>query len=181
MSGDRGVVGVANVNVIPASSQNGGNGGDAILLRDGVSLFIESYGTIAGGGGGGGAGGILTPQHSSLVPNSNGGRGAGWDSTLGYITEGSSNRNGTDATTKYITHGGDGGLLGQLGIAAGGFDADNGSNSEANPGTNFAQYAGSGNGGLPGSAIKGYDASRVTFINSTESSVWGDSAFKFKA
>jgi hypothetical protein len=177
--GDRGEAGVASVT--PVSIQNGGDGGDAILLRDGVSLFIESYGTIAGGGGGGGAGGILSDAYGEAIPLSNGGRGAGWHQSLGYVTESSSNRNGSVSSLKYITHGGDGGLLGQLGIAAGGFNADDSSNNEANPGTNFAQYAGSGNGGLPGSAIKGYDASRVTFINSTESSVWGDSAFKFKA
>ncbi|NCV19403.1 MAG: hypothetical protein EBW42_11725 [Rhodobacterales bacterium] len=177
--GDRGEALIASVN--PSSAQNGGDGGDAILLRDGVSLFIESYGTIAGGGGGGGAGGILSDAYIEAIPLSFGGRGAGWHQSLGYVTESSSNRNGTDSAIKYITHGGDGGLLGQLGIAAGGFNADDSSNNEANPGTNFAQYAGSGNGGLPGSAIKGYDASRVTFINSTESSVWGDSAFKFKA
>ena len=170
-----------HASITPSSSQNGEDGGDAILLRDGVSLFIESYGTIAGGGGGGGAGGILSDAYIEAIPLSFGGQGAGWHPSLGYVTESSSSRNGTASSLKYITHGGDGGLLGQLGIAAGGFNADDSSNNEANPGTNYAQYAGSGNGGLPGSAIKGYDASRVTFINSTESSVWGDSAFKFKA
>ena len=163
---------------------DGGNGGDAILLRDGVDLFIESYGTIAGGGGGGGAGGNIinnaNTDHGN--PLGVGGKGAGWTPVgmgSGLIDENSSQRNGTNDTKKYFTHGGNGGLLGQLGIAAGGFL--NPPRTETNPGTNYAQYARSGNGGLPGSAIKGYNASRVTFINSTEGSVWGDSAFKFKA
>ena len=98
----------------------------------------------------------------------------------GLIDEDSSLINGTDGNASYKIHGGRGGLLGQLGIGAGGFTGQGGK-QESNPGTNYSQYANSGNGGLPGSAIKGYDASRVTFINSTESGVWGDSAFKFKA
>ena len=36
----------------------GANGGSAIKLGTGVTLFIENYGTIGGGGGGGGAGGV---------------------------------------------------------------------------------------------------------------------------
>ena len=87
---------------------------------------------------------------------------------------------GPNATSKLGIHGGNGGELGQLGIAAGGYedDSDSGQNV-ANPGTNYCQYAESGNGGTPGSAIKGYDASRVTFINT--GSVLGDGAFKLKA
>ena len=168
---------------------DGSDGGNAILLRDGVELFIESYGTIAGGGGGGGSGGY--PADTNNVDDASdpvygkiggaGGYGAGWDATLGWISESDSDRNGSTGSYNYGIHGGDGGLLGQLGTGAGGFTADNSSQSEVNPGTQYSQYDMSGHGGKPGSAIKGYDASRVTFINSTESSVWGDSAFKFKA
>ena len=178
MGGSAGQTGYGHNDGMTGSA--GGNGGDAILLRNGVDLYVESYGTIAGGGGGGGAGGNIinnaNPDHGN--PLGVGGKGAGWHSS-GFVAEDSSQRNGTNDSKKYFTHGGNGGLLGQLGIAAGGFL--NPPRTENNPGTNYAQYARSGNGGLPGSAIKGYDASRVTFINSTEGSVWGDSAFKFKA
>ena len=160
---------------------DGTNGGDAILLRNGVSLFIESYGTIAGGGGGGGSGGYPISGSTASQVGGLGGHGAGWDTTLGYISDSDSDRNGINGPVNYSVHGGNGGLLGQLGVGAGGFVDDDGSKSQTNPGTNYSQYARSGNGGLPGSAIKGYNASRVTFINSTEGSVWGDSAFKFKA
>ena len=163
------------------TGSDGTNGGDAILLRGGVELFVESYGTIAGGGGGGGSGGYPINGSSASQVGGLGGHGAGWDPTLGYISDIDSDRNGTNSSVNYGIHGGNGGLLGQLGIGAGGFTDDNASKSQTNPGTNYSQYARSGNGGEPGSAIKGYDASRVTFINSTESSVWGDSAFKFKA
>ena len=163
------------------TGNDGTDGGNAILLRDGVDLFIESYGTIAGGGGGGGSGGYPISGSSASQVGGLGGHGAGWDPTLGYISESDSDRNGTNSSVNYGIHGGNGGLLGQLGIGAGGFVDDDASKSQTNPGTNYTQYARSGNGGEPGSAIKGYDASRVTFINSTESSVWGDSAFKFKA
>jgi len=153
-------------------------------------LFVESYGTVAGGGGGGGTGGYPVTTANTVLDASDspvgkvggtGGHGAGWDPTLGYISESSSHRNGSNGLYNYGIHGGDGGLLGQLGTGAGGFTADDSSSSEVNPGTQYSQYDLSGHGGKPGSAIKGYDASRVTFINSTESSVWGDSAFKFKA
>ena len=49
MSGTAGAVG-NNTSV----GTDGGNGGDAIKTKDGVELYIENYGTIAGGGGGGG-------------------------------------------------------------------------------------------------------------------------------
>ena len=163
------------------SGYDGSDGGNAILLRNGVELFIESYGTIAGGGGGGGSGGYPISGSSASQVGGLGGHGAGWDPTLGYISDSDSDRNGSNSSVNFGIHGGNGGLLGQLGIGAGGFVDDNASKSQTNPGTNYSQYARSGNGGEPGSAIKGYDASRVTFINSTESSVWGDSAFKFKA
>ena len=105
-----------------------------------------------------------------------GGEGAGWRS--GSFQ--SSPTAGSNAATALGIHGGNGGGLGQLGQGAGGYndDSDSGQNV-ANPGTNYSQYAESGNGGIPGSAIKGYDASRVTFINT--GSVLGDGAFKLKA
>ena len=169
---------------------DGQDGSDAINLTSVVDLFIESYGTIAGGGGGGGSGGY--PVNTNTTEDASpamygkigglGGIGAGWNIyTQQFVSESDSTRQGSDSDYNYGIHGGDGGLLGQLGEGAGGFTADNPSQSEVNPGTQYTQYDMSGNGGKPGSAIKGYDASRVTFINSTESSVWGDSAFKFKA
>ena len=89
-------------------------------------------------------------------------------------------RDRSNAPTALGIHGGNGGRLGQLGSGAGGYndDSDSGQNV-ANPGTHYSQYAQSADGGLPGSAIKGYDASRVSFINT--GSVFGDSAFKLKA
>ena len=109
----------------------------------------------------------------------NGGVGAGWNNTA-FVSESSSTRNGSNAPTALGIHGGNGGRLGQLGSGAGGYndDSDSGQNV-ANPGTHYSQYAQSADGGLPGSAIKGYDASRVSFINT--GSVFGDSAFKLKA
>ena len=165
----------------PASrtGSNGSNGGHAIQLGNGVELYIENYGIIAGGGGGGGAGGYPVDGSTDSLAGGAGGKGAGWSS--GYVSESNTQLNGTSSAVKYGVHGGNGGLLGQLGIGAGGFDADNSSYNETNPGTSYSQYALSGDGGEPGSAIKGYVASRVSFINNTEESVWGDSAFKFKA
>jgi hypothetical protein len=168
-----------------AVGEDGGNGGDAILLRSPVELYIESYGIIAGGGGGGGSGGVGVHgafEEYIIAGAGNGGKGAGYHSSVGgFVEESDSARSGNNGAIHYQLHGGDGGRLGQLGTAGGGFTHDNPARNESNPGTNYAQYANAGNGGIPGSAIKGYNASRVTFINSTESSVWGDSAFKFKA
>ena len=165
------------------TGSSGGNGGNAIKTGNGVDLFIENYGTISGGGGGGGAGGFPVNGSTESLAGGNGGHGAGYNTTLGYITENSSNRNGTDSAVNYGIHGGDGGLLGQLGIGAGGFNdspaAGTNDISEPNPGTNYTQYGQSGDGGIPGSAIIGYDAARITFINT--GSVYGDSAYKFKA
>ena len=155
----------------------GGNGGDAIKLGAGVELYIENYGIIAGGGGGGGGGGY--PVTGASDSGGAGGSGAGWENTA-FISESSSSRNGSNASTALGIHGGNGGLLGQLGTGAGGYDdSSDASQNVANPGTHYSQYAQSGDGGLPGSAIKGYDASRVSFINT--GSVFGDSAFKLKA
>ena len=113
------------------------------------------------------------------IRDSSGGVGAGWKINA-FVSESSSDRNGSNAPTALGIHGGNGGRLGQLGSGAGGYndDSDSGQNV-ANPGTHYSQYAQSGDGGLPGSAIKGYDASRVSFINT--GSVFGDSAFKLKA
>ena len=66
-----------------------------------------------------------------------------------------------------------------MGQGGGGFTSEDSSQDETNPGTQYSQYAQSGDGGLPGSAIKGYSASRVTFINT--GNVYGDAAFKYKA
>ena len=155
----------------------GGNGGNAIQLGTGVELYIENYGIIAGGGGGGGGGGY--PAEGESGTGGAGGVGAGWNNTA-FVSESSSDRNGSNAATALGIHGGNGVRLGQLGSGAGGYndDSDSGQNV-ANPGTHYSQYAESGDGGLPGSAIKGYDASRVSFINT--GSVFGDSAFKLKA
>ena len=162
---------------------DGGNGGDAIKTKDGVELYIENYGTIAGGGGGGGGGGypVTSSNNAGFSVTESGGGGAG-GTGAGWNTDAilASGQSGSNASTALGIHGGNGGNLGQLGIAAGGYndDSDSGQNV-ANPGTNYCQYAESGNGGTPGSAIKGYDASRVTFINT--GSVLGDGAFKLKA
>lgn len=76
-------------------------------------------------------------------------------------------------------HGGDGGLLGQRGDAAGGYNNPNTSSAVAADGALKTVYDKSGNGGLPGAAIDNYDATRVTFINT--GNVWGDSKFKYRA
>ena len=168
-----------------ASTRTGGNGtdgGHAIQLGNGVDLSIENYGILAGGGGGGGSGGYPVEGDTSTTVGGLGGVGAGWSvSSNQYISESNASRNGTDSAVKYGVHGGDGGLLGQYGKGAGGFDADNPALNESKTDTSYSLYAQSGDGGTPGSAIKGYVASRVSFINNTESSVWGDNAFKLKA
>ena len=181
--GSAGLPGSSNTtfaNITGHTTLQGKAGGHAIDAGNAVDLYIENYGTIAGGGGGGGSGGPAI-NASTQVQGGTGGYGAGYNSTLGYITEGSSDNQGNDAASNYGIHGGDGGLLGQLGIGAGGFDdaAQYNDGSETNPGTNYSQYANSGHGGIPGAAIINYDVSRITFINT--GNVFGDSAYKFKA
>ena len=107
-----------------------------------------------------------------------GGFGAGYNAGI-YIDESNTSINGQNSSVHYGIHGGDGGLLGHMGQGAGGFTSESSAQDETNPGTNYSQYAQSGDGGLPGSAIKGYSASRVTFINT--GNVYGDALFKFKA
>ena len=175
---DGNIIGKSGVGGLGATTgQNGANGGDAIKMGNGIEVYIENYGIIAGGGGGGGGGGY--PVNGVSSSGGIGGTGAGWNSGA-FISESSSDRNGTNASTALGIHGGNGGLLGQLGTGAGGYNDDSdASQNVANPGTHYSQYAQSGNGGEPGSAIIGYDASRVSFINT--GSVFGDSAFKLKA
>ena len=172
------------------TGENGYYGSHAIKTNDAVDLFIENYGTIAGGGGGGGSGGYPISGSTLSRVGGQGGIGAGYhnavlmiDNVQGYVDEANSNITAHSSSYNYGIHGGDGGLLGHAGIGAGGWtdevhsgDADQ---SETNPGTIYSQYALSGDGGLPGSAIKGYDAARITFINT--GNVYGDSKFKYTA
>ncbi|MDA9002799.1 hypothetical protein N9J19_00355 [bacterium] len=154
---------------------NGAQGYDAIKTNAAIDLYIENYGVIAGGGGGGGAGGYPVEGSGLNVAGGVGGHGAGYRSDGVYITEGSANVNGQNSSVNLGIHGGNGGLLGQQGTGAGGYNHPAG--NIANPGTLDSQYDQSGNGGLPGAAITGYDALRVTFINTGK--VWGDSKYKF--
>ena len=169
---------------------NGFYGGHAIKTGSAVDLFIENYGYIAGGGGGGGTGGYPVNGSTDNKLGGRGGNGAGYYNSTrpynvisGFVNDSNNNITAHTSTHVYGIHGGDGGLLGHAGIGAGGFtdevhgsDADQ---SESNPGTNYSQYAQSGDGGLPGSAIKGYSAARTTFINT--GNVYGDSKYKFTA
>ena len=174
------------------TGEDGYFGGHAIKTGNGVDLFIENYGYIAGGGGGGGSGGFPLYGSTLQVVGGKGGTGAGYhnattsimpDQIVGYVNEANNHLDGHLSSTNYGIHGGNGGLLGHCGIGAGGFTDDvhasDTDTSESNPGTNYSQYALSGDGGLPGSAIIGYDASRVTFINT--GNVYGDSKYKFTA
>jgi len=158
------------------------DGGMAIKTGPAINLYIENYGIIAGGGGGGGSGGWPVSGSFASAVGGLGGYGAGYANINGVptnILENNSLINGTNAAISYGIHGGRGGLLGQRGAAAGGFVHDNPSLSVANDGALKTQYDLSGNGGLPGAAIKGYDASRTTFINT--GNVWGDSKYKLQA
>ena len=158
------------------------DGGMAIKTSPAINLYIENYGIIAGGGGGGGSGGWPVSGSFASAVGGLGGYGAGYANIGGTTTnilENNSLINGTNAAISYGIHGGRGGLLGQRGAAAGGFVHDDSSLSVANDGALKTQYDLSGNGGLPGAAIKGYDASRTTFINT--GNVWGDSKYKLQA
>ena len=158
------------------------NGGDAIRTSPAVELFIENYGTIAAGGGGGGSGGYPVTGSTLNRVGGAGGYGAGYaviSSSTTNILESNNLINGSNSAVAYGIHGGSGGLLGQRGAAAGGFTHDDASLNEANDGALKTQYANSGNGGLPGAAIIGYDATRTTFINT--GNVWGDSKYKLQA
>jgi hypothetical protein len=162
----------------PQTGGDGGKGGDAIKTNAAVELYIENYGIIAGGGGGGGAGGYPVHGNSTPVMGGVGGIGAGFALINGStvdILENDSRINGTNASLSLGIHGGSGGLLGQRGTGAGGYDHPGG--NIANPGLLTTQYDLSGDGGLPGAAIVGYDATRVTFINTGK--IWGDSKYKF--
>ena len=165
-------------NTTTRTGTNGTNGHDAIKTNAAIELYVENYGVISGGGGGGGAGGY--PVHGSTLSLAGGvgGVGAGFailNGTDGVdIIESDSRINGTTAGVDLGIHGGSGGLLGQRGSGAGGYDHPGG--NIANPGTLKSQYDLSGDGGLPGSAITGYDATRVTFINTGK--IWGDSKYK---
>ena len=158
------------------------SGGPAIRTSPAVELFIENYGTIAGGGGGGGSGGYPVTGSTLQRVGGTGGYGAGYAIVSGSITnilENNSLINGSNSAVAYGIHGGTGGLLGQRGAAAGGFNHDDASLNEANDGALKTQYANSGNGGVPGAAIIGYNATRTTFINT--GNVWGDSKYKLQA
>ena len=180
--GSSGIYGIKSPAEMKGYDGNSVGGGPAIRLGSGVDLFIENYGIIAGGGGGGGTGGFPVDGASanSTTVGGFGGLGAGWNNGA-FVSETSSARLGANSSINYGVHGGNGGLLGHLGTGAGGFTADNALNNESNPGTHYSQYFLSGDGGEPGPAIVDYVASRVSFINNTEESVWGDSTFKFKA
>ena len=160
---------------------DGGAGGDAIKTNASIELFIENYGIIAGGGGAGGTGGYPVSGTSIQVVGGAGGYGAGYASISGTVTnilENNSLINGTNATNDMGIHGGSGGLLGQRGAAAGGYKNPNTGSQVAADGALKTKYEKSGNGGVPGAAIVGYDASRVTFINT--GNVWGDSKYKYR-
>ena len=153
------------------------NGYDAIKTSAAVELYIENYGIIAGGGGGGGSGGYPVEGSSISQVGGAGGYGAGYASisnTDTNILENNSLINGTNSIANLGIHGGSGGLLGQRGTGAGGYNHPDG--NVANPGTLNSQYDQSGNGGTPGAAISGYDATRTTFINTGR--IWGDSKYK---
>lgn len=157
-------------------------GGPAIRTGNAVELYVENYGIIAGGGGGGGSGGYPVTGSTLQRVGGVGGYGAGYAIVSGTVTnilENNSLINGTNSAHAYGIHGGSGGLLGQRGAAAGGFNHDNASLNESNDGALKTQYANSGNGELPGAAIIGYNATRTTFINT--GNVWGDSKYKLQA
>ena len=157
---------------------NATNGGSAIKTSASIDLYVENYGIIAGGGGGGGSGGYPVNGSTLTQVGGMGGYGAGYaviSSSLTNILENNSLINGTNSAVSLGIHGGSGGLLGQRGNGAGGYNHPDG--NVANPNTLNSQYDLSGNGGLPGSAIIGYDATRVSFINTGK--IWGDSKYKF--
>lgn len=169
-------------NGVTRTGNDATNGGPAIRTSPAIELYIENYGIIAGGGGGGGSGGYPVTGSTLNRVGGLGGYGAGYAMHLGSITnilENNSLINGSNSAVAYGIHGGSGGLLGQRGAAAGGFNHDNSSLNEANDGALKTQYDNSGNGGLPGAAIIGYDATRTTFINT--GNVWGDSKYKLQA
>ena len=177
---------------------HGEDGGDAISLGDNVILFVENHGIIGGGGGGGGAGGVTmysdptTGAKSSAFDDysgSAGGGGAGFlkgdkGTTASAVTtpsaDGTLFEGGHGATPNMATThnsrvpGGKGGNLGEIGYGAN-MDPD-----VTGAGTQ-TKWAMSGDGGSPGAAIKGYDASRVYFIGpggSGKGNLLGDESFK---
>lgn len=179
---DARIIGAAGHPGSQAASERRGNnatsGGSAIKTSASIDLYVENYGIIAGGGGGGGSGGYPVNGSTLAQVGGMGGYGAGYaviSSSLTNILENNSLINGTNSAVGLGIHGGSGGLLGQRGNGAGGYDHPDG--NVANPNTLNSQYDLSGNGGLPGSAIMGYDATRVSFINTGK--IWGDSKYKF--
>ena len=176
----------------------GANGGSAIKLGTGVTLFIENYGTIGGGGGGGGAGGLTMYTDESTgakssefaaYSGSGGGGGAGMlagaaGSTASAVTRASAAgtllKGGKGALPNLsTTHnsrvpGGKGGDLGAIG-AGGNMD------TTVTGLSTRTIWAMSGDGGTPGAAIESYDASRVYFIGPAGSGrglIAGDETFK---
>jgi hypothetical protein len=161
-------------------------------------LFIENYGTIGGGGGGGGAGGVTmyTDQTTggkssefAAYSGSGGGGGAGFTvgtagdtasavtavSVAGNLLEGGTGAKPNIASTHNSrVPGGKGGDLGNIGYGANMDQLATGASTRT-------IWAKSGDGGTPGKAIDGYDASRVTFIGPGGSSrglIAGDETFK---
>ena len=183
---DARIIGMAGApggsNAATRTGNDGGNGGDAIKTSGAVELFVENYGIIAGGGGAGGTGGYPVNNSTLQLVGGAGGYGAGYaviSGTLTNILENNSLINKTNAANDMGIHGGDGGLLGQRGDAAGGYQNPNTGSAVAADGALKTVYDKSGNGGLPGAAIDNYNATRVTFINT--GNVWGDSKFKYRA
>jgi hypothetical protein len=177
---------------------DGANGGSAIKTDAHVKLFIENYGTIGGGGGGGGAGGLtmfsdpLTGAKSTEFTNqsgSGGGGGAGFPSgaagatasavtaasTAGLLLTGGTGAKPNISTTHNSrVPGGKGGQLGGIGYGANMDRTVTGASTRT-------VWALSGDGGIPGKAVDGYDAARVHFTGpggSNRGNIAGDETFK---
>ena len=183
---------------VDTAGADGANGGTAIKTDAAVTLFIENYGTIGGGGGGGGAGGLTmltnpaTGAKSTEFAAQSGSGGGGGSGSLGGAAgttasavltasvAGSIIKGGAGAVPNIITThnsrvpGGKGGDLGAIGYGANMDTTVTGASTRT-------KWAMSGDGGTPGSAIEGYDASRVLFVGpggSGRGLIAGDETFK---
>ena len=176
----------------------GADGGPAIKTDSAVTLYIENYGTIGGGGAGGGAGGLTMytdastgTKSSEFAAHSGSGGGGGAGFTVGaagdtesavtaaaeagsLLTGGAGAKPNIATTHNSRVPGGKGGDLGGIGFGANMDSIETGASTRT-------IWAMSGDGGTPGKAIDGYDASRVFFVGQGTSNrgfIAGDETFK---
>ena len=190
--------GAAGAAATDTAGAAGSNGGHAIVTDSAVRLFVENYGTIGGGGGGGGAGGVTmysdpsTGAKSSEFTDYSGSGGGGGAGLLGgaagstasavtaasvagaMLTGGAGAKPNIATTHNSRVPGGKGGDLGCIGYGANMDILETGASTRT-------IWAMSGDGGTPGAAISGYDASRVFFIGPSGSGrglIAGDETLK---